>query len=322
MPSKSVTERLLVIKLGALGDVVQALGALAAIRRRHAGAHITILTTKPFEALFAASPYADDVWTDVRPKFWHVGAWLALRRRLRAGKFDRVYDLQTSDRSAWYFRLFGAGHRPEWSGIAPGCSHPHANPRRDFMHTLDRLAEQLRIAGIAEMPPPDVAWLTADLARYQLPPRFALLVPGGSAARPQKRWPAERYGALAKELGKQGITALVLGMPNERPLAADIRSVCPDARDLTGQTSFQEIAALARRAELAVGNDTGPMHLIAAAGCRCLVLFSADSDPALCSPRGNVAVLRQSDLSEVPVEDVVSTIQHNFRSPPVVGGRG
>jgi len=314
MSERSVTERILVIKLGALGDVVQAFGALAAIRRHHAGAHITVLTTKPFAALFALSPYVDETWSDVRPKFWHVGAWLELRRRLRAGKFDRVYDLQTSGRSSWYFRMLGTGRRPEWSGIAAGCSHPHVNPRRDFMHTLDRLAEQLRIAGIADVPAPDVSWLAADLTRYALPPRFALLVPGGSAARPQKRWPAAGYGALAKELARQGITPLILGMPNERPLAASIRAVCPDARDLTGQTSFQEIAALARRAEFAVGNDTGPMHLIAAAGCRCLVLFSADSDPALCSPRGKVAVLRQSDLSEVPAEDVaraIHAVTHN-----------
>lgn len=300
--------RILVIKLGALGDVVQALAPLAAIRRHHAAARITALTTAPFAPLLQASPYADETWIDRRPRAWQIGAWLDLRRRLRAGKFDRVYDLQTSDRSSFYRRLMGPGPRPEWSGIARGCSHPHANPRRDFLHTLDRQAEQLRDAGIADVELPDVSWLTADLARYVLPGRFALLVPGGSAARSRKRWPVERYGALAARLAVRGLTPLVLGTASERPLAATIRVTCPSARDLTGKTSFAEIAALARRAELAVGNDTGPMHLIAAAGCRSVVLFSDESDPSLCAPRGKVTVLRRPELVALTVDEVVGAL--------------
>jgi ADP-heptose:LPS heptosyltransferase len=300
--------RILVIKLGALGDVVQALGPMAAIRRHHAGARITALTTAPFAPLLSASPYADEVWIDPRPRAWQLGGWLALRRRLRDARFDRVYDLQTSGRSSFYFRLFGPGPRPEWSGIAAGGSHPHANPDRDAMHTIERQVEQLRDAGIADVPMPDVTWLTADLARYALPPRFALLVPGGSATRLQKRWPAAAYGALARHLFAQGVTPVVIGIASERPLAAVIRGACPEARDLTGQTSFAEIAALARRALFAVGNDTGPMHLIAAAGCVCAVLFSAESEPALCAPRGRVTVLRRPDLARLTVDEVAAAL--------------
>jgi ADP-heptose:LPS heptosyltransferase len=302
-----VGERILIIKLGALGDVVQALGAVTAIRRHHAGAHITALTTPLFAPIFSACPDVNETWTEDRPRAWQIGTWLALRRRLRDAGFSRVYDLQTSGRSSLYFHLLGPGARPEWSGIARGCSHPHANPRRDFMHTLDRQIDQLRFAGLSgEVPPPDVSWLNADTSRYQLPPQFALLVPGGSASRLRKRWPAEHYGALATDLFKRGVTSLILGTPSERPVAAAIRALCPAARDLTGQTSFADIAALARKAELAVGNDTGPMHLIAATGCRAVVLFSADSDPNLCAPRGNVMVLRQADLNELPPVDVAA----------------
>lgn len=307
--------RILVIKLGALGDIVQALGPMAAIRRYHPRARITVLTTAPFAALLSASPYADETWIDPRPRAWQVGAWLALRRRLRDGGFDRVYDLQTSGRSSFYYRLFAPGRRPEWSGIAAGSSHPHANPKRDVIHTIERQAEQLRDAGIAEVPPPDVSWLTADLDRYALPPQVALLVPGSSPARLEKRWPAAAYGALARRLLARGITPLVIGIAGERPLAAAIRAACPEARDLTGRTSFAELAALARRAALAVGNDTGPMHLIAAANCPCVVLFSADSDPALCAPRGRVAVLRRPDLADLSVDEVAATLPASGAGP-------
>jgi ADP-heptose:LPS heptosyltransferase len=301
-------QRVLVIKLGALGDVVQALGPMAAIRRHHAGARVTALTTAPFAPLLRASPYVDEVWIDTRPRLWQVPALLELRRRLRAGGFTRVYDLQTADRSSFYFRLMGPGLRPEWSGIAAGCSHPHTNPARDRLHTIERQADQLRAAGISDVPLPEVSWLTADIARYGLSPPFALMVPGGAASRPRKRWPIARYAALARELAVRRVQPVILGTAPERPLAEAVRAMCPAARDLTGDTSFAEVAALARAASAAVGNDTGPMHLIAAAGCPSVVLFSDDSDPALCAPRGKVTVRRRPDLVDLPVAEVAAAL--------------
>ena len=90
---------ILVIKLGALGDMVLALGPFAAIRQHHPDARITLLTTAPFVDCLRESPYFDDIWIDTRPPLFRAGQWLALRSRLRGGQFERVYDLQTSDRS-------------------------------------------------------------------------------------------------------------------------------------------------------------------------------------------------------------------------------
>ncbi|MHA1569942.1 MAG: glycosyltransferase family 9 protein, partial [Alphaproteobacteria bacterium] len=75
--------RILVIRLGALGDFVQSMGPFAAIRRHHANARITLLTTAPYVALGEASGYFDAVWIDARPPGWRFAAWLRLRRRLR-----------------------------------------------------------------------------------------------------------------------------------------------------------------------------------------------------------------------------------------------
>lgn len=310
----AASERILVIKLGALGDFIQALGPAAAIRRRHPEAEITLLTTPPFAALGDAAPWFDRVWTDDRPAWWRFGAWFSLRRLLREADFAMVYDLQTSDRSGVYFRLLGPGRRPDWSGIAPGCSHPHANPGRDFMHTVDRQAEQLAMAGIAEVPPPDLSWLDADLAPLDLGAGpHVLMVPGGAAHRPGKRWPAERYGALARILGERGFTPLVLGTREEGALAGAIRAAAPGARDLTGRTSLAQITALGRLAAGAVGNDTGPMHLLAAVGCPLTVLFSDASDPALCAPRGpvedQVVVLREMPLSALDPAEVAAALR-------------
>jgi len=301
---------ILVIKLGALGDFVQATGPFAAIRAHHRLDRITLLTTRPFQAMAEASGYFDAVCLDDKPKALALGQWLALRKELRNGRFERVYDLQTSDRSSFYYHLFRPGPMPQWSGIASGASHPHANPNRDRMHTIDRQRDQLAMAGITNVPDPDLSWASADLGRYSLPQPYSLLVPGGAPHRPAKRWPAKHFNRLALDLARRGISPVILGVGSEVGLAAEVARDVPGAVDLTGKTDLLELAALARQATVAVGNDTGPMHVTAAGGCPSLVLFSAESDPALCAPRGrHVVVLRTDDLAELSFGRAERTVE-------------
>ncbi|MEX2454501.1 MAG: glycosyltransferase family 9 protein [Rhodospirillaceae bacterium] len=302
------TRRILVIKLGALGDFVLATGPFAAIRRAHPDGRIVLLTTAPYAGLAAESGLFDEIWIDERPRWFDLPAIRRLRAKLRGGRFDRVYDLQTSDRSGWYFRLFPRRSRPEWSGIAAGCSHPHANPARNSLHTIERQAEQLAMAGIPETPPPDLAWAAADISRFGLPARFAMMVPGGAAHRPAKRWPEAHYADIGRLFAAAGIAPVVAGGPDEAALAGRIAAACGGI-SLAGRTSFADLAALARAAEAAVGNDTGPMHIAATAGCRSVVLFSAESDPALTAPRGaKVRLLRAADLADLPVSEVAAAL--------------
>src|SRR2546427_760159 len=86
-------------------------------RSSHAADEITLLTTPGFAALGQQSGFFDKIAVDHRPGPLDVPGWLALRRILRGGVFDRVYDLQTSDRSSLYAWLFLPDHVPEWSGI-------------------------------------------------------------------------------------------------------------------------------------------------------------------------------------------------------------
>ena len=319
-------ERILVIKLAALGDVVQAFPPFVRIRTAHPGARITLLTTPPYASLAAASPCFDAIETDGRPA--GLADTLAMLRRLRRARYDRVYDLQTSTRSCAYALALWP-KPPQWSGVAPLCSHPHANRARNAMHTLERQAEQLRDAGIWPDAPvtrgtaqaPDLSFILADASpdrrpeHFGLEPPYALLIPGASAHRPAKRWPVEHYGALAAALIAEGLGVGVIGGRAEEGLGRAIKALARGAVDLTGATDYAQIAGLAARAALVVGNDTGPTHLAAAAGPPTLVLFSAQSDPALCAPRGRrVEILQVPSLEHLPGASVLAAARKLMRS--------
>ena len=311
-PAKSV----LVIKLSALGDFVMAFPAFARIRAAHADARITLLTTPPFESLARLSPYFDAVDTDGRPG--GPGAWLRLAMRLRHAKFDRVYDLQTNDRTNLLFQALRPAP-PTWSGTAVGAALPHRNPARAAMHPLERQAQQLEDAAVwpdaptqpLSAPPPDISWILNQAVfktrPSAAPPKpTALLIPGSSAHRTEKRWPVESYGRLAAGLEAAGFSVLVAGGLQEGALARGIQRLAPRARDLTGRTDFAQIAALGAKAAVAIGNDTGPVHLIAAAGAPTIVLFSSASSPELSAPRGHVTVFQATDLKDVSVATVLA----------------
>jgi ADP-heptose:LPS heptosyltransferase len=310
-----VPEEILVIKLSALGDFVQAFAAFARIRAAHPRSRITLLTTPPYASLGAASPFFDAVAADGRAKTLKDA--LSLIARLRRHRFDRVYDLQGNDRTNLLFQALRP-FPPRWSGVAFGCALPDRNPDRMRTHTLERQARQLRDAGIwpdaptaaGAAPPPDVRWMLAlpsvapAEALTETKP-VALLVPGAAPHRPAKRWPADRYAELARRLSARGFAIQLIGGPDEAGLASRIQSDTPMVMNLVGRTDLAGVAALGARAALAVGNDTGPIHLISAAGAPTVVLFSADSDPALCAPRGQVTVLRESDLADLSVNTVI-----------------
>jgi ADP-heptose:LPS heptosyltransferase len=310
--------KVLVIKLSAIGDFVLAFPAFERIRQAHPEAKITLLTTRPFEALANSSPFFDRVEIDGRPE--NPAAWLALVLRLRAAGYDRVYDLQNSSRTNLYFQALRP-FPPQWSGTASGASLPHRNPRRMQMHALERQAQQLEAAGIwpdaptapLSAAPPDITWILAKspaarpMSTSTNPRPVVLLIPGSSAHRPEKRWPVDHYARLAERLTAEGFDIVIIGGMQEGQLAQAIQRRAPRARDLTGRTDFHAIATFGTRAALAVGNDTGPVHLVAAAGTPTIALFSSASDPAISGPRGHVTVFQAPDLKDVTVETVAAT---------------
>ncbi|MDI1228872.1 MAG: glycosyltransferase family 9 protein [bacterium] len=300
-------QRILVIKLSALGDFILAMGSMAAIRRTHKDAHITLLTTRPFVDIAQRSGYFNEIIVDSRPRIFNVAGWLYLFRMLNRGNYDRVYDLQLNDRSAVYYRLMLK--KPEWSGVIRGTSHFYANPEWRQMHAFERHKTMLAELGM-EVSIPDLSWMKSDVEFFGLKKPYVLLVPGSAPSWPEKRWPAIRYGALGFKLIKEGYDVAVLGTSAEEEVIERVLKSGPGIIDLSGKTSLYDIATLARGAAGAVGNDTGPTHLIAMSGCPTVALFSGASHPELSAPVGNSVTIIQSDnIDDISLDDVKKNLK-------------
>lgn len=300
-------QHILVIKHGALGDIVIATAAFKAIRYAYPQAHIVALTGSGYAKLLAQSPYFNEIWADRKPKIFERAAMRRLKTMLNSRPWDMVVDLQTSQRSTSYQWLF---KRP-WpiiSNVSRFSSHSYTDKARHQRHALENLRRQLALLGI-EVGLPDIGWLDEESASLQPTAPYALLVPGGAAHRPEKRWPAEQYAALAQELVHRGIVPVLIGTEAEGKALQEIVDRVPQAVNLCGKTSIAQLATLARGAILAVGNDTGPMHIIGASHCPSTVIFSHASDPNRSAPAGAaITVLREKDLRGLSVDQVLATL--------------
>jgi ADP-heptose:LPS heptosyltransferase len=105
------------------------------------------------------------------------------------------------------------------------------------------------------------------------------------------------------------MTPVFLGTGAEKATIDAITAECPGARNLAGETSLLDLVSLSFGATAAVGNDTGPMHIAALAGCSSVVLFSSDSDPGICGQRGpSVTILQRDKLADIRIAEVVDAL--------------
>lgn len=336
-------KRVLVIKLGPLGEFMETLGAMRVVRATHPSARITLLTTEPFDAFAKACPYFDIVESDGAATDGKAKS--DMFRRIRSDHYDMVYDFQNNDRTEAIFASLVA-KRPLWSGVVEGASHRHRNPDRDRMNIYDRLAEQLEHAGLTPRGQGDPSgWIRErgllpyyDWIRpaFRDPPRFKpaffglngpymLLIPGAPHNRSEWRWPAERYAQLASWIADCGVTPVVIGDRAETDAGQVIQKLEPRARSLINRTDFFQLCTLSQHAQFAVGGETGPMHLAVSAGCDAVCLFMQSWSQSMelehgsvwepsvrlgrdCPRGSNVIALFSDELDRVALEDLKRAI--------------
>lgn len=309
--------KILIIKLGALGDVVMATPIIRQIQRHHGNAAIYLLTTPAYEALFKH-------WEGLAVQSIErrgLGNLLRMIRWVRAERFDWVYDLQSNDRSALLCALSGIceriGNHPRY----PYTLHP-PDPYLGQCHIFDRHNQLLASAGIGPAEPKP--WLPLSAAEEDKAARwiaghglttrqFVLLHAGASLKRPEKRWPY--FGEIGLRLSAAGLIPVWLGAKPDRELNKTLAARC--GIDATSMFDPLELIALGRHAAFALTNDSGPMHVLSCAGIPVYACFGP-SDPRRNHALGQrQCVLRPTDgsrdLARLPADEVWERLSNDGR---------
>lgn len=274
--------RLLVVRLGSLGDLVHALPAVAAIRRAHPSWQIDWLVDAVHREFLDLVPILSSVITlDERsPR-----GWLRVRRKLRAHQYDIAIDFQGLIKSALLARLSGARrvigferHALRERGAAAFYTERVAAGHAP--HVIDKncaLAASLGAdVSVREFPLGRPSSSALETLRRDVTGHFALLNCG--AAWPNKRWPPQRFGGIARWLfEKCGWRSVVLWGPGEEALAADVARASRGAAVVAPATTLADLVAFAREAQLMVSGDTGPTHIASAVGTPVVALFGPTS---------------------------------------------
>jgi lipopolysaccharide heptosyltransferase I len=288
----------LIVRLGALGDIVHTLPLAAALRAWRPEARIDWLVDVRHRAILDhVTGLSSVVAVDTRRLRGATGL-VSVVRRLRAAAYDLAIDAQGLLKSATLAHLAGArrvlGFERAWlrEPLARWAYDDAVTPRGP--HVVDKALALAAAAGAAEAPPAfalqpppsDIAARVRAVLGLGPTRPFALLNPG--AAWPNKRWPAERFGALAQEIQRRhGWRSIVAYGPGENPLAVSVVSAGSGpggrAAELAPPTGLGDLLALLAGASVVVSGDTGPLHLAAALG-RPVVGLYGPTDPARNGP--------------------------------------
>ncbi len=307
--------KILLVRLGALGDIVHGLPVAAALRERYPDAQIAWLVDSRHSALLDFVPVVSrPVAVDSR----RASDSLRTIRLLRRERYDAAVDLQGLVKSAAFARLSGAARvigfdRPHLREKLASLFYSERSHPGDAAHVVDRNLSVLDLFGIRDHVRRFPIAVPASAALEPVAGRvardglrgFALVNPG--AAWPNKRWPPDRFGEVASWIARSyNLLPVVLWGPGEQEAAVRIVEASDGAGMLAPKTGIGDLLALSRAARLMLSGDTGPLHLAAAVGTPIVALFGP-TDPVRNGP------WNESDLSLSRFGDCVCHYQRRCR---------
>ncbi|MCA8973905.1 MAG: glycosyltransferase family 9 protein [Planctomycetes bacterium] len=296
--------RVLIIRLSALGDVLFALETVAALHRERPDVTIDFLVEDRFAPLLEDHPQIAEVLVYPRRHRLRIPRGLL---RLRRHAYDCVLDLHGIQKSAMHVRFargrlkLGPGAPAAREGAQLAYHRPVAMPlplphRADIGHLM---LQSLGLSGQPAAPAFAAIAADADLAAAMVAAPV-LLFPGTSAFAAFKRWPADRFAELGRRLHARGVPLAVAFGPGERDLAAPVLAAVPTTLAIDGgELGLRRLAGVLARCAVVVAADTGPLHLAAAVGARCVALFGP-KDPNRYGPRGHGDVSHEILFHDVP----------------------
>lgn len=303
--------RILITRLSAIGDCIQSLPLATALRAHFPRAFIAWAVEKSAAPLIEACPAVDRVIVVPKRMLASLALVWNVRQSLLPLAFDISIDPQSLSKSSAIGWLSGAKRRigftsPCGREISPWLNTELVASRQ--VHMVDRYLELLRPLGI-EQPTPNFevqipAAAQNSIGEYietrQFTGGYAVINPG--AGWDSKRWISERFARVARHLGREhGLpTIVVWAGEKEHAYARKIARSSGGQAIVAPATSLLELAELMARAKLAIAADTGPLHLAAAMGTRCVGLFGSTRGQQ-CGPYGVENIWLQAAVDASPL---------------------
>ena len=277
--------RVLIVRLGSLGDVIHAIPAAAALRNRYPAARIDWLVDPRYVELLTLVESLDTaIGIDPRAlgRRAQRAGFLRTLRELRRTHYDAVFDFQGLLKSALLARVAGGAttvglpraHLREPAARLLYTETPDPGPSPHVVHKNLALLTAVGVHDRHVRFPINIPHTAAvqSVADRLAASGYALINPG--AAWPNKRWPPERFGAVAAAIRHElGLASVVLWGPGEESLAAGVIAASSGAAELSPPTTISDLVGLARSARLMISGDTGPLHIAGAVGTPIVALF-------------------------------------------------
>ena len=300
-------KKVLIIKHGALGDFILAIGMMKQLANLHKSDDVYCLTMSPFVNLARQTGFFKDVLVDNRPEYQLQEWYHVLKNILLDGHWDVIYDLQLSHRTIKKYLPFLRLMSPrDFSWVFPYKGYQlDIHKTRAFSWGTAQRIDWARAPYIF----PDLSFCQGNpdiLA--QLPTRFILMVPGCSAGHPYKRWPEKHFIDIAKRAGALGVESVVLGTKAETEIVNTICQGTPFAKSFLGKTNLADIPAIARRALVVLGNDTGPQHMASFVHTPAITLFCKRTEKSAIQ-QDNITNLIAQNIADIQPDDVWRIIE-------------
>ncbi len=283
--------KILIVRLSALGDIVHALPVLAAIKREMPAAQVDWMVEENYAAILSITSglrrriigrARNSFTSDDAVSFGGAVGYVQAVAYLRAQEYDCALDLQGLLKSAGWARSSGAKRiigfdKPNVREAQAAAFYTETVTPPPGVHVIHKNLSILTALGIntsdIELPlDPQASAETLDAIQSAGAKRYVVLNPG--AAWPNKRWPPERFGALAASLrNRTGLSSMITWGPSERELADTIVAASSGAAIPAPPTTVADLAVLLRDAALVVSGDTGPLHIAASMGTPLVGLY-------------------------------------------------
>ncbi len=279
--------KVLLMRLRSIGDTVLATPSLFALKRFLPNAQIDILVEDWVAPVLEAHPNIDNIITLERGK---LSLRAKLARQLRAARYDVVYNLHGGTTATLITRATGATHRVGYKTYQYAHLHNHQSPPSSTLWSQEKthsVEQQLALLGwtgvpVTDRPPTQLGFSNDSLLVVSAllnsaglyDKKFALIHPAAAFA--TKQWAAENFARVVEFLADAGIASVAIAGPGETEVLNKLLG-STSARVVTFDLTLPQVSALASRASLFVGNDSGIAHIAAAVGTRVVVIFGSSN---------------------------------------------